>query len=36
MASFATVGPPDGLRWVILALAVVVVAFRLRARWTRR
>lgn len=36
MARAATVGAPDGLRWVILVLAVVVVAFRLRARRARR
>ena len=36
MARVATVGAPDGLRWVILVLAVVVVAYRLRARRTRR
>jgi hypothetical protein len=36
MARVATVGAPDGLRWVILVLAIVVVAFRLRARRGRR
>jgi hypothetical protein len=36
MGSLATGGAPDGLRWVILVLAVLVVAIRLRARWTRR
>jgi len=36
MARFATAGAPDGLRWVILVLAIVVVAFRLRARRGRR
>ena len=36
MASFATGGAPDLLRWVIIVLAVVVVAFRLFARRARR
>jgi len=36
MARVATVGAPDGLRWVILVLAIVVVVFRLRARRGRR
>ena len=36
MARAATVGAPDGLRWVILVLAVAVVVIRLRARRTRR
>ena len=36
MARVTTVGAPDGLRWVILVLAIAVVAFRLRARRGRR
>jgi protein-S-isoprenylcysteine O-methyltransferase Ste14 len=33
---FVTVGPPDGLRWVIVVFAAAIVALRVIARRTRR
>jgi hypothetical protein len=36
MTQFATGGGPDALRWVLIVLAAIIVAYRLYGRRTRR